>query len=744
MIGSEVAEPAVETPDRHIRQDGRNEVGDATSEEGQSRPRVRTAIAVLMTRFPRIDETFILREINELERHGQPVLIVPLLRSDERVLHEEARPWIQRALYTPFLSAAIVRSNVTAFLRRPAAYLGLLFRLIAMTIVRPSTLIRTLAFFPKSVHLSVVLPSRGVKHVHAHFASHATTAAYIISALSGISYSFSVHGPEVFVHRVLLPEKIRRAKFIRSVSVFNKAFLRGLYPALTEDKIAVVPTGVNPDLYADGAGGSQPHNGRVRLLSVAALTPSHGFPFLVDACARLAKAGLDFECEIVGEGPLRATTEQWIARQGLSDRIHLVGAKSQHDLARLLAATDIFVLPSIIATDGRMDGIPISLMEAMAAGKPVIASSISGIPELVQEGVSGLLVDSAHTGRLAKAVHLLAGDPLLRERLARAGQARVRSHFDVRSTAAALIALFDGYATVNDVQQPIADRVRSLRWGDLGVHDLGVRRIHQRSGTFIAEVQISDGVDKRDAIVREPRGEDARQRARAEHAILSALRECMGPDATYTVPRVLLFDEPHAALVLERADGRALASCMRETNLEHAGAWLRSLQKWTRETGDGRILLRDVLFDAHRDLDRAAVADAWVRRHHHAIRRRMRALEARVTVRPIAIVGQHGSFRPENIFIGEGRIWGTDFGAYRRGFAEEDVAQMLLLVDRPALRRAFLEGYREPVNAAAMQLFTITKAVQMLARAGASGRERRKLRRVLARSLARPVSSEGP
>ncbi|MGZ5431370.1 MAG: glycosyltransferase, partial [Thermoanaerobaculia bacterium] len=629
-----------------------------------------------------------------------------------------------------------VRSNVTALLRRPLAYLGLLFRLIAMTIVRPSTLIRTLAFFPKSVHLSVVLPARGVKHVHAHFASHATTAAYIISSLSGISYSFTVHGPEVFVHRVLLPEKIRRAKFIRSISVFNKAFLCGLYPALTEDKIAVVPSGVNPDLYADALARSQPRNGRIRLLSVAALTPSHGFPFLVDACARLAKTGLDFECDIVGEGPLRATTERWIARQGLAERIHLVGTKPQHELARLMAATDIFVLPSIIATDGKMDGIPISLMEAMAAGKPVIASSISGIPELVQEGVSGLLVDSAHTGRLAEAVQLLAVDRGLAERLAREGQSRVRNHFNVRSSAVALIALFDGYATVNDVQQPIADRVRSLRWEHLGVRALGVRRVHQRSATFIAEVQISDGVDKRDAIVRRPRGEDARERARAEYAILSTLRERMGADATYIVPRLLLFDEPHAALVLERADGRALASCMRETNLRHAGAWLRSLQRCTREAGDGRILLRDVLFDSHRDLERAAVADPWVRRRHHAIRRRMRALEARVTAKPIPIVGQHGSFRPENIFIGEGRVWGIDFGAYRRGFAEEDVAQMLLFVDRPAFRRAFLEGYGEPVNAAALHLFTITKAVQMLARAGASARERRKLRRVLAKALA--------
>lgn len=736
--GSDVADLPVTTPvvGHDVRHDAESATTTEAGEDAARHPRIRTAIAVLLTRFPRVDETFILREVNELERHGQPVLLVPLLRGDERIVHEDARPWIARALYTPFLSPAILRSNLTTLLRNHITYLGLLIRLIAMTIVRPSTLIRTLAFFPKSVHLSVVLPARGIKHVHAHFASHATTAAYVIAALSGITYSFTVHGPEVFVHRVLLREKIRGAKFIRSVSVFNKAFLCGLYPALTEGKIAVVHSGLDTEVYAGQAARARQRNGSIRLLYMATLTPSHGFVFLIDACARLAKAGLDFECSIVGEGPMRAATERWIARQGLSERIRLVGAKPEDEVVRLMGETDIFVLPSVIAPDGRMDGIPTSLMEAMAAGKPVVASSISGIPELVQEGISGLLVDSAHTGRLAEAVHLLAVDPDLRARLGRAGQARVRSHFDIRTDTEALVALCDRHAAVNDVQPPIAARVRSLRWEDLGVRALGVRRIHQRPDMFIAEVQISDGVDKRDVIVRRPRGEDAAARARAEVEILSSLRESMGPDAPYSVPRVLLFDESHAALVVERADGRALASCTAETDYEHAGAWLQTLQRCTRETEDGRPLLRDIVAESHRDLDRAAVTHRWVRRHHRVIRARMRVLEAHLTGAPLPIVGQHGRFRPENLFVGEWRVWGTDFGSYRRGLREEDVAQLLLFVDRPSFRRAFLEGYGEPVDSAALDLFTITRAVHALARAGASARERRRLRRALARALA--------
>ncbi len=710
---------------------------DSAARRRKNPPRIRTAIAVIVMRFPRIDETFILREITELERHGQPVLVVPLLPGGESVVHDEAKSWVKRALYTPLLSALILRSNLKVFLKMPLAYLALLFRLIARTIIRPSTMMRTLALFPKSVYLSLVLKRLGIRHVHAHFASHATTVAYIIASLSNITYSFSVHGPDVFVHRVLLREKMANAKFIRAISLFNKAFLCGLYPTLTEGKIHVVHSGVNPEVYEEAAqteNDAGPASARpLRLLSIAALIPSRGFPFLIEACARLAMEGLDFECDIVGDGPLRAATEATIAKNGLTGRVRILGSQPQHEVARLMGAADIFVLPSIIAMNGQMDGIPISLMEAMAAGKPVIASSLSGIPELVQHRVSGLLVDSAYAGRLAEAVQVLAADAGLRERLGRAGQMRVRREFDAHRTAAQLVALFDGQKRVNEVQQTIAERVRSLKWDRLDAKAVGVRKVEQRSDAFVAEVQISDGVERKDVIVRRPRGEEASERLRTEFEVLSTLRETMGAEAKYTVPRLLMFDEAHASLVLERADGRALASSLRESTMREAGTWLRTMQNFTRSDDDGRYVLTAVMFLAQRDLDLAAAADRFVRRNRQALLERMHELEARVATKPMPVVGQHGNFRPENIYIGEQRVSVTDFGAYREGLPAEDVAHLFLFVDRDELRRAFFEGYGAGLDADTLRLFTITKALAAFARSGATPAERRKLRRVIGR-----------
>jgi colanic acid/amylovoran biosynthesis glycosyltransferase len=756
---------ALSSPDErtHEPADTRTESSSSPSPE----PRIRTAIAVLMTRFPQIDETFILREIDELERHGQPVLVVPLLRGQQKVVHEEAKPWVKRALYMPLFSPSILASNVKAFLRGPRRYLHVLWTLIAGTILRPSTLLRTLALFPKSVHLAKVLPKRGIRHVHAHFASHATTMAYIISSLSEITYSFTVHGPDVFVHRMLLREKIAGARFIRSISMFNKAFLCGLFPAATEGKIEVVHTGVNPEVYEQAAmhyekAPAEPSPKRkLRLLSVAALTPSRGFPFLVDACARLVRAGAEIECRIVGAGPLREPTEQWIAQHGLSEAVKLVGLLPQHEVARLMGEADVFVLPSVIAVDGQMDGIPVSLMEAMAAGKPVIASTISGIPELVKDNVNGILVDAAYAGRLAEAVQRLYADPLLRERLGRAGQLKVRQAFDLRRNASALVALFDRHRDVHTTQLAAVDRVTALNWSRLEACALGVRRVHERHDSFVAEVTVTDGITRRDVIVRQPRAEEGQpppaERARAEFEVLTMLHESMVTeqlDATgrllCSVPRLLMFDEPNHALVTARADGKALAGILREARthgiarlvpaLRRAGTWLSVMQSHTHSDEDGRHVLTALIVLALRDLELAAAGDSFVRRRRDAITERLRTLETRLAETSLPLVGQHGDYAPDNIFIGERRVEVIDFGNYREGLPFEDVAQLLVYLELwafpgsrhlPKLRRAFLDGYGA-TDDAQIQLFTLTKSLEMLARGGATGhRQRAVLRKLL-------------
>jgi colanic acid/amylovoran biosynthesis glycosyltransferase len=649
---------------------------------------------------------------------------------------------MRRALFTPFLSRAILASNLRTLFERPLRYLRTLATLIGRTMWRPSTLLRSIAIFPKSVHLARVLTATGVRHVHAHFATHSTTAAWVMASVSDLTYSFTVHGPDVFVHRLLLREKISGAKFVRCISTFNKAFLTGLYPLATQGKLDVVRTGVNPDVYEEASRTARKTT-TLQLLSVAALTPSRGFPVLIDACARLIKAGFDLECRIVGDGRLRAATEQWIARHGLSGRVHLLGALPQHEVARLMGEADIFVFPSIIAVDGQMDGIPVSLMEAMAAGKPVVASAISGIPELVKNEINGLLVDAAYPQRIESAIRRLIEDPALRQRLGEAGRQTVQQRFDVRRSATSFIALLDRSEEAEESSPSTGDRIRALNWHRLNAVAVGVRRVHNGAESYVAEVTISDGVAKREVIVRQhcgPTAELAQARARNEFEVLTTLRDAM-PDS---VPQLLMFDEPNAALVVPRADGMALSGILREgpgrlqPALRKAGAWLRTLQEHTRRDEDWRHIATGLVWLALQDLDLAAAADRLVARRREQIATRLQKLESWIADNPRPVVGHHGNFIPENIFIGSRRIDVVDFGAYRDGLPLEDVAEMLLQLElRGAVngQRAFLEGYGSGVEPEGLQLFTITRALQLLARGGVTPAQRRKLRAILLRSL---------
>lgn len=712
-------------------------------------PRVRNAIAVLVTSFPRIDETFILREINELERHGQPVVLVPLLRDYGRIVHEEARPWIGRALYMPLLSGVIVRSNLKRLLRQPRKYLGLLGRLVGGTMFRPSVMMRTLALFPKSVYLADLLPRLGVRHLHAHFAVHPATMAYIAHTFSKVTYSFTVHGPDVFVHRLLLQHKIARAKFVRTVSTFTKAFIGGLYPVAAEGKVEVVHVGVNPDVYAEAASQSSPAGMRTRLLSVASLTGAKGFTFLVDACARLVNEGADIECTIVGDGPLRDTIKARIEQHGLTDRIRMTGALPQHEVARLVADCDIFVLPSVIAYNGQMDGIPISLMEAMAAGRPVVASAISGIPELVQHGVSGILVDATHPERIASSIRMLMEDPELRAKMGTAGQTRVREAFDVSRTAAEMIGLFDRHEKARSTAD---NGLAALDWQDLRTCAVGVRRIRERANSVVGELTITDGISWRDVVVKQQRVSGDEQspesiaRARGEFEVLTRLRASLDlPDdpasgVIYSVPRVLVFDAAHAAIVMSRAVGKPLDALIRSVRkrgtggrlfvpLRRAGAWLQRMQAATRSDEDGRHILTAVVLLAIRDLSIAAVSDRRLRKHEEAVTESLRALEARIAERPLRVVGSHGDYRPSNIFVGPKRVDVIDFETYREGLALEDVGAFLVHLNLsfaypvlrrllPRLEQSFLDGYRggEELDPDMLRLSKVARALQLLAR----------------------------
>ena len=196
--------------------------------------------------------------------------------------------------------------------------------------------IRSIALFPKSVYLADCLRTEGVQHVHAHFATHPTTTAFIISRLTGVSFSFTVHAHDLFVpwRRALMRTKIKNAGFVRAISETNRTYLRARYPAASDGKIEVIHVGIEPGRYDRHPPASldtptSQDSRCVRLLSVAALQPYKGLPFLLEACQRLKDDGVACHCDIVGEGPLHAHLDQLRREMGLEEVVTLLGPKTQ-------------------------------------------------------------------------------------------------------------------------------------------------------------------------------------------------------------------------------------------------------------------------------------------------------------------------------------------------------------------------------------------------------------------------------
>jgi glycosyltransferase involved in cell wall biosynthesis len=184
----------------------------------------------------------------------------------------------------------------------------------------------------------------------------------------------------------------------------------------------------------------------LRVLCVASFEEVKGHRVLLEACRLLQQRGVAFECDLVGDGPLGGEIRARIARYGLASRVRLHGPRTRDEIVRLLGSADVFALASVPTRAGKREGIPVVLMEAMASELPVVASRLSGIPELVEHGVSGLLAPPGDAAAFAEALAVLAGDPSRRAAMGRAGRERVQRDFDLGRNAATLAELFAGRA----------------------------------------------------------------------------------------------------------------------------------------------------------------------------------------------------------------------------------------------------------------------------------------------------------
>jgi glycosyltransferase involved in cell wall biosynthesis len=396
-----------------------------------SSAKIRPAkIAYLMSRFPKISETFILFEILEMERLGFEVEVYPLLRERQPVAHPEAMRMTGRAHFLPFLSRRIVSANLQLFRRHPSRYLRTLFGLLRGAWKNKNFFVGVLAYWPKAVAFARSMQEHGIKHMHAHFCNHPAMVALAIHRLTGIPFSFTAHGSDLHKDRTLLDQKVAAAAFAVTVSEFNRDVMFSACDEKLHEKIHVIRCGIDPEVFSPAQKNGRP--GALRIVCVASYEEVKGHKYLVEACGRLRDRGIDFICDLIGEGPLRPEVTHQITRMGLQDKIIMHGSKPRLEVARMMTAAHVKVLASVPTREGKREGVPVVLMEAMACGLPVISSRLSGIPELVEDGRTGILLPPGDSEALALALQKLVADPELRFKMGRAGREKVLREYNLR------------------------------------------------------------------------------------------------------------------------------------------------------------------------------------------------------------------------------------------------------------------------------------------------------------------------
>lgn len=402
----------------------------------------RPYVVYLVSRFPVTSETFIVRELEALDRSDRFDLEVrSLFPSPDSAVHDIARRWTER-LVRPSASAALT-GFAWALLTRPLAVSSALATVTVGYLRRPPLLARALiTLLLACAHARDLARRSGPVHIHAHYATYPALAAWVCRRLVASSYSFTVHAHDLYVDRSMLGRKIADARYVVTISDYNRALLE--QHNSTHTPIRVVHAGIDTAAYHFRPRGI-PADGEVRALTVASLQQYKGHAVLLEALAIGGPQVDRITLDLVGDGVLRGELEALVDRLGLRGRVRFLGSCSEDAVRASLDAADVFVLPSIVADDGQMEGLPVALMEALACGVPTVTTGLSGIPEIVVDGVTGLLATPGDAASLNDTLTAMVQRGSATVEFAEAGRALVVRDFDLRESVSALTGLLDEY-----------------------------------------------------------------------------------------------------------------------------------------------------------------------------------------------------------------------------------------------------------------------------------------------------------
>ena len=400
----------------------------------------RPRVGYILKKFPRLSETFVLNEILELERQGLDVHVISLYVPDEGRFHSLVAHLRNPIVYVPEMS---FRECFAYLMRRRRALQPMLTNLgSALDYVLGLGEEHGAPVMKRALAAALEVERLGLTHLHAHFATIAARTALAIHLLLGTRFSITAHAKDIYREGVSAREFstfVDRSSFLVTVCDANRDYILETLAKASEvpsraEKVIRIYNGVDLSLFEPATVPTR----EPRLLAVGRLVRKKGFHVLIDACAKLVEKGVEFKCDIIGDGEERERLSAQIAERALTGRVRLLGAMPQDQVVPEYRRSILSLLPCVTDRDGNRDALPTSLLESFASGVPVISSPVGGVSEIVDHGVNGWLVPEDDASALADAIARSIADPRELDRMGVAARRKAESMFDLRSNVARL------------------------------------------------------------------------------------------------------------------------------------------------------------------------------------------------------------------------------------------------------------------------------------------------------------------
>lgn len=407
-------------------------------------PRVNAArsaperrVAFILPEFPNLTGTFYMNEIAEV-RKQMKACVLAIQRGEQT--QDVSDALLKDACFLEEGEKSVFVDHLVAAARRPLGYVRALVLALRGRRFGMLKRFRLMPFWAR------YLTRCGYTIMHAHFADLATEAAMMLARLTGIPFSFSAHAYDIYIDPRWMRRKVREAKFVLTCTEYNRQYMLEHLIRSEDGPLYRQYHGLDVTKFQPSERPARKKGDEMTLLSIGRMVEKKGMIYLVRACALLADRGVNFRLIMVGEGPLRKELEACVREMGLQDRATFPGALRHEQLVPVYQESDCYVLPCVVLPNGDRDGIPNTIAEAMCMEVPVVSTRISGIPEFLRDGETGLAVDEHSAPAVAEAVTRLYEDPELAGRLAKAAHAQILDEFDVAKNSMMLVRLFRGEA----------------------------------------------------------------------------------------------------------------------------------------------------------------------------------------------------------------------------------------------------------------------------------------------------------